>query len=392
MSKKILFVDDDNLVLNALERTFLYSDYETHFANSVTDALNLLKQTDVDMVISDIRMAPVNGYVFLKKVRELYPETLRIVLSAYADKPMIIKTICDGIAKIYMLKPWDNAKFVTEITHIFEMYDNLHSLNILQNTTYGIQIPLLPQVYKEVLKAIEQDYSFKEITAIIEQDPVCAAKVLALAGSSFYGLNVNSVHQALVFLGVRAVKDLLIVSEVFSDTDSNNEIGKSRRNLLKQANICSSLLNGFHQHLYNKRIIEEYSTAGLLLDIGRISMLNTYKGNYSAIIEKTTCSNTISDSEITAFGISHNQVGASVADWWNLPATVVEACLFHHDPLNSKVTPVNIMALIHAADFFSWKYFGVNKNVSISSDVLDILDTTMDQLDKWATTILQTKS
>jgi len=108
MAESILFVDDDVMVLNALERTFFETEYTTFYACTVNDAFGILAAESIDMVVSDIRMLPVSGYDFLKRVRSEYPDILRVVLSAYGERSMMVKVVGENVAKVYLLKPWDN--------------------------------------------------------------------------------------------------------------------------------------------------------------------------------------------------------------------------------------------------------------------------------------------
>ena len=93
----ILCVDDEENILTALERTFLEEeDYEILTANSGEEGLKLLEGNQVDLIISDQRMPGMSGVEFLKKARELYPDTIRIALSGFADFDTITKAINEG--------------------------------------------------------------------------------------------------------------------------------------------------------------------------------------------------------------------------------------------------------------------------------------------------------
>ena len=391
MAESILFVDDDSMVLNALERTFLDTEYNKFFALSPAEGLEILAREKIEIVFTDIRMSPVNGYQFLKKIKEMYPSTIRIVLSAYADKQMMMKTIYDGLAKVYMLKPWDNEGILREVAHLLDMYKSLREMSLLDKISSGNNLPVLPEIYSTVMDLVKSERSMKEIAAVIEKDQVCAARILKLVNSSFYGLDIGSIHHGLVYLGIRAVQDLLLISDVFM-SDEQMCATEACQHLFNHVNTCNRILHGLHQKLFARRISEEFSTAGLLHDIGRLFMICNEPHLYETII-RTFAENKgqvkLDDIEMKLVGYTHEKVGAYILDWWNLPAYIVEASYTHHHPFTGHVIPPPIMALIHAADVYAWRNVEKNNYMRISPSVFEILETTPEQLDDFVTEILQ---
>jgi len=79
MMHSILFLDDEKAILKSLRRLFIGYDYKLFFAEDGNQALQIMSENAVEMVISDMRMPLMNGHKFLKEVRRLYPNTIRIV-------------------------------------------------------------------------------------------------------------------------------------------------------------------------------------------------------------------------------------------------------------------------------------------------------------------------
>ena len=105
---RILFVDDEAEVLSALKRITRKLDAECLFADSGGKGLELLELQQVDIVVSDMKMPEMDGVEFLSKVAMLYPETIRIVLTGFAEQHMMMNTINTGRVWGYLKKPWDN--------------------------------------------------------------------------------------------------------------------------------------------------------------------------------------------------------------------------------------------------------------------------------------------
>ena len=120
---KILCVDDEKSVLKSLERLFLDSDYEIITAISGDEGLETLKNTEpIQLVVSDYRMPGMNGVDFLKEVCELRPDTVRIVLSGYADTAAIVEAINEGQIYKFIPKPWNDDELKVTISKALEHY------------------------------------------------------------------------------------------------------------------------------------------------------------------------------------------------------------------------------------------------------------------------------
>ena len=120
---KILFVDDEKNVLRSLERVFMDDDYEIFTANSGEEGLQILKEQGVfQIVISDYRMPGMNGVEFLREVYSLWPETVRIVLSGYADSGSIVAAINEGHIYKFIPKPWNEEELKVTIGNSLERY------------------------------------------------------------------------------------------------------------------------------------------------------------------------------------------------------------------------------------------------------------------------------
>jgi two-component system NtrC family sensor kinase len=120
---KILCVDDEKSVLKSLERLFLDTDYEILTAMSGDEGLELLRNSgQIQLVVSDFRMPKMNGVDFLKEVYKYWPDTVRIVLSGYADTAAIVEAINEGKIYKFIPKPWNDDELKITISHALEHY------------------------------------------------------------------------------------------------------------------------------------------------------------------------------------------------------------------------------------------------------------------------------
>lgn len=119
---KILCVDDEENVLRALKRLFFDDDYEIITAASGDEGLRILEKEEAQIVISDYRMPEMSGVDFLKEVCRRRPETVRIVLSGYADIASIVSAINEGQIYKFIPKPWNDAELKVTVANAVERY------------------------------------------------------------------------------------------------------------------------------------------------------------------------------------------------------------------------------------------------------------------------------
>jgi DNA-binding NtrC family response regulator len=107
MRARVLCVDDDELVLSSLSRLFR-ADYEVTTASSGEAALRLVQQQAFDVIVSDQRMPGMKGVELLRQTKELAPQTMRVLLTGYADLTAIVGSVNDAEVFRYITKPWQN--------------------------------------------------------------------------------------------------------------------------------------------------------------------------------------------------------------------------------------------------------------------------------------------
>lgn len=120
---RILCVDDEQNVLKSLERFFIDDNYEILCAASGEEGLEIMqKVSPVQIVISDYRMPGMNGVEFLKEVCSRWPNTVRIVLSGYADTSAVVSAINEGQIYKFIPKPWDEHELRVAISNSIDRY------------------------------------------------------------------------------------------------------------------------------------------------------------------------------------------------------------------------------------------------------------------------------
>ena len=112
----ILCVDDEKNVLKALRRLFYEENYDIFLAESGKEGLAILEEHgNVDLIISDYRMPEMNGVDFLREVYKRCPDTIRIVLSGYADTAAVVEAVNLGHIYKFIPKPWNDEELLATV-------------------------------------------------------------------------------------------------------------------------------------------------------------------------------------------------------------------------------------------------------------------------------------
>ena len=194
--------------------------------------------------------------------------------------------------------------------------------------------PPLPFCLNKLLSTLENDFaSASDIARIISMDQALTANVLRLINSAYYGYSnrVSDITQAVVFLGINAVKSLtlgLAVMNIFHN--ATEDAGKV---FYWEHSIGTALAGRMIMNKINPRLAEEVFTAGLLHDVGKIVFLLSLEKEYVALYEQS-CKDSYDLSRIEKenIGIDHSYLGSTLARKWNFPIDLLNLIRYHHEP------------------------------------------------------------
>jgi HD-like signal output (HDOD) protein len=359
MKKRIHFVDDEPMVLQGLQRMLrsMRAEWEMEFVESAEAALQLLDQKPFDVIISDMRMPRMNGAELLAEVMKRYPATVRLILSGYADKDLILK--CVGSTHQYLAKPCDAESLKATVARASNLEDSLRNERLKTLVCQMDRLPSIPSLYMQVVeKASRFNTSVEEIGAIIGLDIGMTAQVLKLTNSAFFGLSrqFSNAAEAVAYLGLDTIKSLVLSIHAFSQFD------KAETGALKIEALWSHSLQvaGLAKRIsklegQEPKAIEEAFTAGMLHDIGKLVLAVNLPNEYTEATHLAQSGLELPLAEHKVFGANHADVGGYLIGLWGLPVPVVEAVALHHSP--SRATPPIFSPLtsVHAANVLEWE-------------------------------------
>lgn len=203
----------------------------------------------------------------------------------------------------------------------------------------------LPSISYEIIEAASDPMSAaSRMARIIDKDPVLTSRVLKVVNSAFYGFRrqIVSVERAVVILGNDEVVNLAFSIAVHQIMD---KVAPRHAVVLWEHSLMTAHLAQWLAGLFGSTSVNEMYTVGLLHDFGKIVFLQ--KGLAPRGFSGISTMKDLAEEE-RAMGISHAEMGAYVAERWNLPEDLVDALLTHHMPCNAR--DVTKAVVIHLAD------------------------------------------
>lgn len=352
MLKKLLFVDDEAMILDGLRRAMreMRGQWEMHFVDSAAAALQALEEDNYDAIVTDMRMPGMDGAQLLEIVKERHPDVMRMVLSGQASRAAVLRSIAP--AHQFLSKPCNPQELVQRLGQAFAMRDLLANQALTTIVSRLRSIPSLPTIYGELTAALRlEDPSLIQIERIIAKDVAMAAKILQLANSAFIGSSgaVSSLLQAVSLIGTETVRTLVLSVHVFSQFDGNSKVAEYLPALWNHSVEAAALAQRIAlSESRPKAMVEESFTAGLLHDIGKVVLLAEMPREYLPIL--ASGSEDVVARELAELGCTHAQVGAYLMSIWGLPVPLVRAVVYHDRPGSAMETEFSALTAAHAAD------------------------------------------
>lgn len=348
--KRILFVDDDPNVLASLESRLhrFRRQWNMSFALGGEAALAELERTQVDVIVSDMRMPGMDGAELLRRVRQQHPTVARIILSGHVENAGILPTL--EVAHQFLCKPVDGEVLRSAISRACELQTLLASERLRSIVGRMDRLPSIPAVYWELSRCVGQsECSTADLARIVEQDPAICAKILQIVNSAYFGLPraMTSVRQATTYLGIEPLKALVLTANVFAPLEVEPIEGVSSDQIQRRSLLTARLARSL---LVDRTLAEEAFTAGMLHDLGTLVLMLGMPNEYAQALQTARATGMMQHLvEEERLQVTHAEVGAYLLGIWGLPLRIVEAVALHHTPSRIAEGPFEVLAALHVA-------------------------------------------
>ncbi|HOK60379.1 response regulator [Tenuifilum sp.] len=123
MEKKVLYVDDEVINLELFKINFR-NDFTILVADSAQKGLDILKNENINVIISDLKMPHMNGIDFIERIKHENPEKVCILLTAFMESEVMLRAINEELVYRYIMKPWKKDELREIIESAFKRFEN----------------------------------------------------------------------------------------------------------------------------------------------------------------------------------------------------------------------------------------------------------------------------
>ena len=219
------------------------------------------------------------------------------------------------------------------------------------------RLPSLRSIETALRELLHADNRFTtQISEVIRRDPSLTARLLRLVNSVYYGLNnpVNSIEEAVFYLGVRQIRQLAVVTPVIEDFQKlAGSSGFQWREFWQHCIATAILTRELTSSIMRLEDESDY-VAGLVHDVGRIVMASAFANHFNAIYldDDRDPEESLLDRERRILGVDHTELGAIYLSQHQLPPVLVEVTRYHHQP-EKCVKARELAAAVHIADMLA---------------------------------------
>ena len=350
---RVLMVTDDQRLLATLRTSFNAQNdgWEMAFAQGSREALEAVNSRHFDVVLAELCLAGMNGAELLNEVMQRQPCVLRFLLAGKADADLTLQ--CSGLPHQYLVKPDDAEGLKTVVRRVLELESSLTNRRLRQLISKLDRLPSVPALYVEIVERLQDpEVCIDDIGAIIAKDIGMTAKILKLVNSAVFGLRrqIGTPAEAVNYLGVEAVKSLVLTLQVFSQFDHVRQCGfpveavwEHSVNTGMAARAIARVEGG------DRALGEESFVAGLLHDSGKLVLASNFPEHYEEILRQMhEHGATLLEGERQFFQADHADIGGYLLGLWGLPGALVDAVAHHHRPARAQsptITPLGAVCL-----------------------------------------------
>ena len=356
MKKRILFDARDQALWNEFKAhsPSVEGEWTAQSACTGLEALELAQEYRFAVVVADVLLPDMNGLDLLDEFIQRQPSAHRFALSDVADKENTVK--CVGKPHRHMLKPFSVQTLLNALDEAFA-----HEVWLPSHAVHGLitqmrHVPSPPTTYFKVVEEIRSPSpSLERISQFISEDPAITAKVLQLANSAVFGLElqVSQPLEAIAYIGLETTKALVLLAHTVSSFDKAKLPGFSVEALWRHSVSAGQMAQKIA--LLEKgglETAEQAFAAGLLHDLGKLILCANLPGLFAKILElarEDKCSYWDAEMQLLP-NAGHAELGGCILGLWGLPRPIVEAVALHHSPRQLAGPGFHPLTAVHAAD------------------------------------------
>ncbi len=377
---KILFIAEDQSVLQSLQKLLHGEKWSCHFVASAKEALEYLQTQLVDLVVSDINMTDMDSIELITAIRQRYPSIVRMFLTSHAKQDKTLAALASGYVQQIVPIPWVDQELKEIIRSALRQSAQQQKHNItFQGLINSVPLlPALPKSYSTIRTCTTNgEIDIDKMVNVISHDVAISSMLLHWANSALFGqrFHVDTIKKAIIVLGTDIVENLILTESIDRSITSQlpqvngfslDDFKKHSMTtaILARLLIKSILPTDFIQH-------DRAFITGLLHDIGKLAAANFFPDQFEKAITFASLKEIqLIEAEQKVYQTDHAELGSFIAEWWALPPFIVNAIRWHHHP---KSTPIDqdVITATHVANLLSYQFNRGANNDNFSRNISD---------------------
>ncbi len=380
---KILILSHDDEYIKKIDRKAPKGRFEFFQCTHVEKAYDIIDEVNIDIVIVD----DDNQGEILKKIKEKNRQIIRISVSELTASIEHYMPKDAQQAQLQCNKnctPEELFILIEKVLEIEAKVKNKDLINLMSNLKH---LPTVPKIYHQMTEMIQNNASVEEIANKLEEDPSITSNILKLANTAFYNAKTASIRQAIMYIGLINVKNIILSNAVFGDDGLDP---KTRELHWEHVRLTNRILGAIYQDILRKKLNNNISSVGLLHDIGSVVLMSNFPKEFGEIAKRVNEDPKLMfhDLESELLGFNHEELGGYLLDLWGLPYPVIEAALCHHEPMDAGIINQELVKAVHLANHYAWQAMDhIKHDTHLNTDVFKSMGITQEAFETYFETL-----
>jgi HD-like signal output (HDOD) protein/DNA-binding NarL/FixJ family response regulator len=265
--------------------------------------------------------------------------------------------------------------------------------NIMKELKAVKSLPPMPDIYLKIEKlSRDTNATSKHYADILELDPSITARLLRLSNSAYYSFKrkIKSVKDTVTLMGTREILSLVRLACITGSIKTKPDVEVAVKQVWEHSATCAitaKLLYEVTDIAKTEELGDELFICGIIHDLGKIVLWSLFPEYYMTFVMNPEVGDyPTSEEEVKFLGVSHSDVGRTLAEHWKLPEQLSDAITFHHNPSHKPDSEQAVM--VHLADIIAQRVmnqFDEGNEPQFDKKILKSINYTSEQLIELAT-------
>ncbi len=266
---KILLVDDEENILNSLIRTLHNEKYDILVKKTAEEAITVISQQKIDLIICDYKLSGMNGIDFLEMVSKKNPEIITILLTGKADMQMAMDAINRSSLYMFIMKPWENDMLISSVSRALEQRDlAVENRNLIHA---GLKKILARDVMSRFAITVKEDSSLLNAAHLMMRFKISGLPVMSHEGKISGIITASDLFR---MMGEIVVHDVIVQNSLYKGNIMVKDVMTKDVVVVDKTTSFFDIVNTMYgKNIHTLPVVENNEIVGI---IGRRDVINSF--------------------------------------------------------------------------------------------------------------------